>query len=205
MMARRSRSSSASARQSGQLPDDRAAGRRGPVSRGVPCAPSARPCVAERPSSCSSASTSAGADGPPAARRGRRSSRRRALGGSGPCRSRARDRSSGAERTVERSASKLAWLTRSSGGVSATMWALRSNSTSSIHRGSDRPNGAGSSRQRHHGTSCSRPAARSHSASTDGRGRPPGAANTALKPTCICDCGDSRRKNEPSTADNRRP
>jgi len=39
----------------------------------------------------------------------------------------------------------------------------------------------------------------------DGRERPDGAANTALKPTCMCDWGDSRRRNEPSRGDSRLP
>ena len=85
------------------------------------------------------------------------------------------------------------------------MCARRSNRLSSTQRGSESPHGAGSSRQRHHGTSCNRPAARSTSASTVGRGRPAGAENTALKPTCMCDCADSSRRNEPSSADNGRP
>lgn len=45
-------------------------------------------------------------------------------------------------------------------------WAVRTSWTSSIQRGSDSSNGAGSSRQRHHGPSDGRPAARSSSAST---------------------------------------
>ena len=83
--------------------------------------------------------------------------------------------------------------------------AATSKRSSSIQRGSVIPSGDASSRQRAHGTSCMRPAARSRSASIVGRARPSdGAANTALKPTCMGDCCVSRRRNEPSSADRRR-